>query len=108
MAIDIKSYNPHNACKYECYVGIMVELRQYQKDAIETVKQNFIHKDRQYIEMPTGSGKTVTFLSYARELNKKVLVVVPSKELLNQVVNFLNSVFRTRHEFVGKFINSIS
>ena len=63
----------------------MIHLRPYQKDAIKAVKDSFKFKDRQYIELPTGSGKTVTFLSYAFENHDKVLVIVPSRQLLHQV-----------------------
>lgn len=63
----------------------MVNLRQYQKEAIETIKQTFKGYFRQYIEMPTGSGKTVTFLSYASQNHDRILIIVPSKQLLDQV-----------------------
>lgn len=63
----------------------MIKLREYQTKAIDAIKQSFIDNDCQYIEMPTGSGKTITFLSYARENHKKILLIVPSSELLKQV-----------------------
>ena len=63
----------------------MITLRPYQKEVIEIIRENFSSEDRQYIKMPTGSGKTITFLSYARQFHKRVLVIVPSKELLKQV-----------------------
>ncbi len=63
----------------------MINLRPYQLDAIKAVKDTFKTQFRQFIEMPTGSGKTITFLSYARENHSSVLVIVPSKELLKQV-----------------------
>ena len=63
----------------------MINLRDYQKEAIAIIKETFDGCYRQYIEMPTGSGKTVTFLSYAKENHKCVLIIVPSVELLNQV-----------------------
>lgn len=68
----------------------MINLRPYQIDAIEHIKDYFNYENKQYIELPTGSGKTITFLSYLSENYKhlphaKFMVVVPSKELLNQV-----------------------
>ena len=63
----------------------MINLRDYQIEAISIIKNKFKDWDRQYVEMPTGSGKTITFLSYAKENHKKILVVVPSKELMRQV-----------------------
>lgn len=63
----------------------MINLRPYQLEAIESIKQRFKGLERQYVEMPTGSGKTVTFLSYASQNHKRILIVVPSKELLKQI-----------------------
>ena len=63
----------------------MVNLRAYQIEAIEKIKDKFTTHFRQYIEMPTGSGKTITFLSYAHRYHKKILIIVPSKELMKQV-----------------------
>src|SRR4030095_2111296 len=63
----------------------MIKLRPYQEEAINSIAWHFEIAERQYIEMPTGSGKTVTFLSYAKEYHERILILVPSKELLNQV-----------------------
>lgn len=63
----------------------MIKLRPYQEEAIETIKNTFQERPRQYVEMPTGSGKTVTFLSYAKQYHKTVLIIVPTKQLLHQV-----------------------
>lgn len=74
----------------------MIKLRTYQQDAIKAIHETFKTKKRQYVEMPTGSGKTITFLSYAKQYHKKVLIIVPSKELQNQVyqtsLNFYSSL----------------
>ena len=63
----------------------MIKLRDYQEEAIETIRETFKEWDRQYVCMPTGSGKTITFLSYAKQFHKKILVIVPSCQLLDQV-----------------------
>lgn len=63
----------------------MLNLRQYQLDAINAVENEFRDTHRTYIEMPTGSGKTVTFLSYAKKNHNKIIVIVPSIQLMNQV-----------------------
>ena len=60
-------------------------LRDYQIDTINKIHDKFCGYDRQYIEMPTGSGKTITFLSYAQKYHKKILIVLPSCQLLDQV-----------------------
>lgn len=63
----------------------MLKLRSYQNAAIQTIYETFTKKNRQYIEMPTGSGKTITFLSYAAKYHKKILIIVPSAQLLEQI-----------------------
>lgn len=63
----------------------MIKLRDYQQDAVDSIVKGFSCVNRQFIEMPTGSGKTITFLTYARRHHKKILIVVPSKELMRQV-----------------------
>lgn len=63
----------------------MIKLKDYQEEAIEVIRKTFEEWDRQYVCMPTGSGKTITFLSYAKQFHKKILVIVPSCQLLDQV-----------------------
>lgn len=62
-----------------------LKLRPYQSEVIEIIKENFKRNKRQYIEMPTGSGKTITFFSYIKKYPRKTLIIVPNKELLRQV-----------------------
>lgn len=63
----------------------MIKLKSYQEDAIKAIRYTFGRQYRQYVEMPTGSGKTITFLHYARKYHKNTLVIVPSKQLQKQV-----------------------
>ncbi|HMH10167.1 MAG TPA: DEAD/DEAH box helicase [Candidatus Nitrosopolaris rasttigaisensis] len=60
----------------------MIELYEYQKKVISACKNDPCHS--QLISMPTGTGKTITFLSLAKELNKKTLIIVHREELLKQ------------------------
>lgn len=62
-----------------------MKLRNYQADAIKAIVKGFNCGNKQYIVMPTGSGKTITFLSYASKNHSKILIIVPSKELMRQV-----------------------
>lgn len=86
----------------------MVKLHDYQIQAIESIKQGFIHSHRQFIEMPTGSGKTFTFLYYAKEFCNNVLIIVPSIQLMNQVyesaLNFYHKseISRKGDHFIDK------
>ena len=59
-----------------------MELYSYQKTCIQAIL-NDPHPS-QLISMPTGTGKTITFLSAAKEINKKCLILVHREELLNQ------------------------
>ncbi len=62
-----------------------MQLRPYQLDAISCIKSTFKTKERQFIVLPTGAGKTITFLQYAKENHERILIIVPSRQLLNQV-----------------------
>lgn len=59
-----------------------INLFEYQKNVIECCKKDLSHS--QLISMPTGTGKTLTFLHLAKEFNKKTLIIVHREELLNQ------------------------
>lgn len=59
-----------------------IELYEYQKRVIECCKIDPNHS--QLISMPTGTGKTITFLNLAKECCKKTLIIVHREELLNQ------------------------
>lgn len=65
--------------------NVLFRLKYYQEEAIRTIEEAFTTMDRQFVEMPTGSGKTITFLSYAKNLNKRTLIIVPSRQILSQV-----------------------
>jgi superfamily II DNA or RNA helicase len=63
----------------------MIKLKPYQEDAVHAIKETFEKNNKQYIEMPTGSGKTITFLHYAKNSASKILIIVPSRQLQQQV-----------------------
>jgi len=56
------------------------QLRDYQEECIGIMKSEKIGK----FILPTGSGKTVIFLSYLKEMGGTNLVLVPFIELVNQ------------------------
>lgn len=62
-----------------------IKLRPYQEEAISTILETFTQKNRQYIEMPTGSGKTITFFCYAQRFHKRILIIAPSRQLMHQI-----------------------
>lgn len=64
----------------------MIKLRQYQKDCIEKITEHFKTHDKQLIQLPTGAGKTYIFLHYLKYHSVKSLIVVPSIELMEQII----------------------
>ena len=60
-----------------------IELRDYQKNMIETV----LSKGRGIIQLPTNAGKTEVALGIVKAFGSKTLFVVNNKDLLYQVVD---------------------
>lgn len=61
-----------------------MQLYTYQRNAIDAIRSD--PSTSQLISMPTGTGKTITFLSAIKELDKKCLVLVHRNELLEQTL----------------------
>ncbi len=59
-----------------------MNLFSYQENCLLAIESDPSHS--QLISMPTGTGKTITFLSAAKRKNKKCLVLVHRNELLQQ------------------------
>lgn len=64
-------------------------MRNYQSECIETIKENFKNKDRQLIQLPTGSGKTWVFCKYLKENSKSALLICPSIDIKYQILETL-------------------
>lgn len=65
----------------------MINLREYQKKAVDAGMEFFKHgkkDDRPIIIAPTGAGKSIIVGHLAHHLEGGVLVLQPSKELLEQ------------------------
>lgn len=62
-----------------------VVLRPYQKECLDRIKEYFRDHDRQIIQLPTGAGKTVVFLSYIASIPGKTLIICPTVDLVDQV-----------------------
>jgi ATP-dependent helicase IRC3 len=64
-----------------------IELRDYQLDALERVKEAYKQgRRRVLVSLPTGTGKTVVFASFPRhfKMKKRLLVIAHREELLIQ------------------------
>eukprot|EP00200_Dunaliella_tertiolecta_P010783 CAMPEP_0202386044 /NCGR_PEP_ID=MMETSP1127-20130417/64332_1 /ASSEMBLY_ACC=CAM_ASM_000462 /TAXON_ID=3047 /ORGANISM="Dunaliella tertiolecta, Strain CCMP1320" /LENGTH=280 /DNA_ID=CAMNT_0048986431 /DNA_START=72 /DNA_END=911 /DNA_ORIENTATION=+ len=69
-------------------------LRDYQKQTIEDVQDNLRNGlMRQLLALPTGSGKTVIFLTIARLLNLKTLILTNSVDLIAQTQEKLKDIW---------------
>ncbi len=61
-----------------------MKLYKYQERVLEAIKNDQNHS--QLISMPTGTGKTITFLHAIKEINKTCLILVHRNELLQQTL----------------------
>lgn len=73
------------------------ELRPLQTQAVDGV----LAHDHGLLESPTGAGKTVMALSIIAERKQPALVVVHTKELLNQWIDRIESFMGIPREEVG-------
>lgn len=78
----------------------MYELREYQQLSIDAVKQ-MSKGDNGIISLPMGSGKTVIMASLAKEIEGRVLIVVPSTELREQTIEKLEAIIEDETVTIG-------
>ena len=74
--------------------GEVVELRQHQKDALESLEQ--MRADRKTISLLThaqGAGKTVVAISDAKRLGGRTLFVAHRRELVTQAYDSLRDLW---------------
>lgn len=62
----------------------MIQLRDYQKECIEKMVWARKLPGNDLVSLPQGSGKSIIISELAKELNEPILILVPSKELLEQ------------------------
>jgi len=65
----------------------MLQLREYQQQAIEELSKNWREHKRQVLALTTGGGKTVIFTEIAKlttKRNKRVLILTHRDELFKQ------------------------
>jgi len=60
-------------------------LREYQVNVFEALR-DFIEDGgkRGYIKLPTGVGKTVLFIEFIKAFNDRIMIVVPTQQLVQQ------------------------
>lgn len=73
-----------------------IDLREYQKECLDTIYETFKKTNKQIIVLPTGSGKTVIFSEYIKNYSRKTLIICPSTDLKEQIYTHLISVIDDR------------
>lgn len=67
----------------------MINLFEYQNNIIKQVFEEFYFHKSVMIQMPTGTGKTHVFCEIINRFKKKTLVLVHTRELVEQIRNRL-------------------
>lgn len=80
----------------------MLELRPYQQECITEIISFFENHDRQLIQLPTGAGKTILFWEYISKHCSSALIIVPSIQLGEQVLE-ASSLFVHSSQVSAKF-----
>lgn len=68
----------------------MIQLRDYQTEAIEKVKWSLTIEGNDLLQLPTGAGKSIVIAELANHLNQNVLILQPTLEILEQNVGKLS------------------
>lgn len=77
----------------------LLELRPYQRDALEAITRGFESYQRQLAVKPTGSGKTVVLAALAAHYQpRKTLVLAHREELIAQAVDKIQRTTGLRAE----------
>lgn len=87
----------------EQLLKVKVELRDYQKEAI----QSWIQEKMGSIVLPTGAGKTIIGLKIIEMINSPTLIVVPTLDLIKQWTQILSQTFNIEIGNIGGGIENI-
>lgn len=80
-----------------------IQLRDYQKNIINSTIKYFIDNDKAILNMCCGSGKTITSLSIAKEMKtNKLLILVPSIILVDQWIDVIKIFFPNKKILIYK------
>jgi DNA repair protein RadD len=61
-----------------------IKLRDYQQQAIDKILWSMKLEGNDLVSLPTGSGKSIVIAELAKRIDKEVLILQPSKEILEQ------------------------
>ena len=85
--------------KEECFATFTGEYRKYQEDAIAELLDNFKKGNDVALNLPTGTGKTIVFLSVAialADLGYRVAILVATNQILDQIKQKYLPMFRMK------------
>jgi len=77
-----------------------ISLRDYQVEALEAWKKNMY---RGVIALPTGSGKTLIGIAAIAELKQPTLIIVYTKEQINEWLEKIRNFTRNAYRYIGLF-----
>lgn len=83
----------------------MIKLRDYQVQAIEKVKWSMSLDGNDLLQLPTGAGKSIVIAELANYLNTDVLILQPTKEILEQ--NRAKLGLYVENEEIGSYSASV-
>ncbi len=81
-------------------------LRPYQQTTVEKMLWGITLEGNGLVSIPTGGGKTHIIAEFVKRLNEPVLILVPSKELLEQDLDKLSRVVDPKE--IGVFSASMN
>lgn len=70
----------------------MITLRPYQSETVRKMLWDLGNEGNSVICIGQGGGKSLIIAEFVRQLNKPVLILVPSKELLEQDLDELSAL----------------
>jgi DNA repair protein RadD len=76
-------------------------LRPYQQDALDKMLWSIKLEGNDICVLPTGAGKSVVIAKLAQKLNQPILILQPSKEILEQ--NYKKLLHYVESKEVGIF-----
>lgn len=82
-----------------------MKLRRYQEETVNKMCWGITLEGNSLVQIPTGGGKTIIIAEFVKRFGHPVLILVPSKELLEQDLAKLSAVVESK--YIGVFSASM-
>lgn len=87
---------------YNRVIGTKLNLRSYQKLAVDNIDETFKTRNFTSAILPTGAGKSfVALAEMYKYRNEKILYLAPNVEILNQIKKYIKNVYNPE-EHIGE------